>query len=131
VPGSENFQIKRSDNFESWFGKLIKAHYRKNPVAREEFIKLVELILTALELNPWLPRSHSYAWPDGYAVEGAEFRKIEFYLPGVKRGSDAEQGRLLYLVFKDTGIVTVFWIYTHEDFAKRPPQQHLIHEMKK
>ncbi|MBZ8181583.1 hypothetical protein [Oscillatoria salina] len=37
----------------------------------------------------------------------------------------SEQGRLIYLVNQNERMIVLVWIYTHEEFAKRPPDKTL------
>lgn len=125
--GSEQFQIKLSNNFERTQQKLSRDRYRKNQAGLVKFIELIEKFLKILSVDPRPrpPLGHLEPWPKGSSREGLELWKLEFKMPQL-RGS-AEQGRLIYLLDITKKEVVLLWIYTHAEFEKRPPDNNLKH----
>lgn len=129
--GSEQFQIKLSNNFERTQQKLIRDRYRKNQAGLVKFVELIQKFLRILTVDPRPrpPLGHleqwPKQWPKGSSREGLELWKLEFKMPQL-RGS-AEQGRLIYLLDITKKEVVLIWIYTHAEFEKRPPDKNLKH----
>ncbi len=62
------------------------------------------------------------SYPYGLQIpEEWEFRKYYFDMPSL-RGASGE-GRLMYLVNRSQSVIWLFWIYTHSEFEKRPPEK--------
>lgn len=124
MAGSQPFQIKRTENFERTLKDLIKDAYRRNPSAEGKFLVLLEKKLIALKSEGRLPsQSFLEKWPPSSHVEGWELWKHYFGMPGLS-GAPGE-GRLMYLVSKDRHEIVLIWIYTHKQFAGRPPDSAL------
>lgn len=123
--GSEQFQIKLSNNFEKTQQKLIRDRYRKNQTGLLKFIELIEKFIKFLSVDPRPrpPLGHLEPWPQGSSRDGLELWKLEFKMP-LLRGA-AEQGRLIYLLDIIKQEVILVWIYTHAEFEKRPPDKNL------
>lgn len=123
--GSEQFQIKLSNNFERSQQKLIRDRYRKNQAGLVKFVELLQKFLRILTVDPRPrpPLGHLEPWPKGSSRDGWELWKIEFKMPQI-RGA-AEQGRLIYLLDITKHEVVLLWIYTHAEFEKRPPDNNL------
>lgn len=66
---------------------------------------------------------HQEPWPTGLAQTGFELWKLHFDMPRL-RGA-AGEGRLIYLIDQQRRIVYPVWIYTHDEFAKRPPEREM------
>lgn len=74
--------------------------------------------------NPFLDSSFAEAIPGGLRLpEGWEFRKYYFDMPSLRGASG--QGRLMYLVNRSLTLIELVWIYTHNEFEKRPPDKNL------
>ncbi len=125
MTGSDVYQTKPLSNFETSYRKLVKKHYRKNHQAREEFIDLVGGFLRLMRSSPRLPHAvgHLEPWPPGTAEKGFELWKMHFDMPGIKGA--AGEGRLVYLIAEEERIVYPIWIYTHDEFDKRPPEREM------
>lgn len=127
MSGCETYQIVRLKRFESSFKKLIKSHYRKNERARDSFLELVEDFIEQLRKNP---SSNSFSedegFPKGCYDQKFKFRKIKFKTPELDGAAGC--GRLMYVFHEQQGIVYLVWIYTHEEFRKRPPEDDLKSE---
>ncbi|MBK4730260.1 hypothetical protein JJD41_10355 [Oxynema sp. CENA135] len=122
---SDLFQIVFSSNFEASLKKLLKKHYRKNNVGRENLINIIENIIRQLSIAPRVrpPIGHLEPFPKGMSVEGYELWKLEFKMPQLQGAS--REGRLIYLLNTQAQKVVVVWIYTHAEFEKRPDNSNL------
>lgn len=105
--------------------RLVKKHYRKNHQARQQFEDLLEGFLEQMRSSPRVPDTvgHPEPWPRGVAQEGFELWKMHFAMPGI-RGA-AGEGRLVYLISEENRAVYLVWIYTHDEFSKRPPEKEM------
>jgi mRNA-degrading endonuclease RelE of RelBE toxin-antitoxin system len=61
--------------------------------------------------------------PKVILAERWEFRKLKFKIPDRKGASG--QYRLMYLVSDDPPIIRLLWLYTHEEYRKRSPDDQL------
>lgn len=124
MSGCEAYQIKPLEKFESSFEKLIKSHYRKNKRARNSFEELIESFIEELRNNP---SSNSISEDEGFPKDcykpEFQFRKIRFRMPELQGA--AKFGRLMYVVHEAQRVVYLVWVYTHEEFAKRPSDDEL------
>lgn len=125
MTGSGAYQTKPLNNFTTSYAKLVKKHYRKKRKDREGFEKLIEGFLRIMRSSPEPPAhlGHSEPWPHGAAEEGFDLRKLHFDMPGI-RGA-AGEGRLMYLIAEEERVVYLVWIYTHDEFEKRPPEREI------
>ena len=127
MSGCETYQIMRLKRFETSFKKLIKSHYRKNERARDSFLELVEDFIEQLQENPGSNSfSEDEGFPKGCYDQKFKFRKIKFKAPELDGA--ARYGRLMYVLNEPQRIVYLVWIYTHEEFSKRPPDDDLRDE---
>lgn len=124
MTGCEAYQIVPLQRFEISLKKLIKSHYRKNERARDSFLELVEDYIKKLRENP---SSNSFSedegFPKGSYQSEFKFRKIKFRTPELDGA--AGQCRFMYVVNEVKRIVYLVWIYTHEEFRKRPSDDEL------
>ncbi|WP_099065839.1 hypothetical protein [Nostoc linckia] len=127
MTGCEAYQMRRLERFDISLKKLIKSHYRKNERARNSFLELVEHYIDKLRENP---SSNSFSedegFPKGSHQPDFKFRKIKFRTPELDGA--AGQCRFMYVVYDARRIVYLLWIYTHEDFPKRPSDDDLRRE---
>ena len=116
MTGSNHFSINRnSEDFKRSFKKLTKATAKRDI---EKLIETLEKILIALIENPRPQHSRQEPSPKRISLPPLhEFRKIEFT---IAKGA-AGQIRLMYLLDIERQVITALWIYSHEQFAKRPP----------
>jgi len=113
VDGSTPFSIRESENFKHSFKKLAKTQ-------GENFVELVAKILEDLTQDPYPIKSRQEPLPRKVQLpEGWTFHKLEFW---ICKGA-AGQIRLMYLVNTTDCIITPIWIYSHDQFAKRPPDR--------
>ena len=125
MTGSGVYQTRPLSNFGTSLNKLVKKHYRKNHQARQEFEDLIEGFLKQMRSSPRPPDTvgHREPWPRGTAQEGFELWKIHFAMPGIQGA--AGEGRLVYLISEEDQMVHLVWIYTHDEFDKRPPEKEM------
>ncbi|NEO11033.1 MULTISPECIES: hypothetical protein [unclassified Moorena] len=115
MTGSNPFSIEASEKFKRSLKKLAKVH-------GNSFVELVTQIVENLKQDPY-PRKYSQEpLPKKIKLpQGLTFHKLEF-----KFGQGASgQIRLMYLVNTNTSVITLVWIYTHEQFTKRPDDRDL------
>ncbi|WP_293017959.1 hypothetical protein [Moorena sp. SIO3I8] len=95
--------------------KLAKVH-------GNSFDELVKQVLKNLIENPYPINSRQEPLQKKSKLpQGLTFHKLEF-----KFGQGASgQIRLMYLVNTTTSVIKLVWIYTHEQFEKRPDDKDL------
>lgn len=124
MTGCEAYRIELLEKFEISLEKLLKNHYRKNQRAGDCFMELVEGFILQLRSNP---SSDSFSdrenFPKGSHRQDFQFRKIRFRAPELDGA--ARKCRLMYVIDEARRIVYLLWIYTHKEFAKRPPDDEL------
>lgn len=115
MTGSTPFSIEESDNFKRSFKKLAKVH-------RGNFVALIAEALEDLIDDQYPNNSRNEPLPGKIQLpEGWTFHKLELW---VSKGASG-QVRLMYLVNATTCTIKLVWIYSHEQFAKRPAETDL------
>jgi mRNA-degrading endonuclease YafQ of YafQ-DinJ toxin-antitoxin module len=115
VTGSTPFSIETSENFNRSFKKLAKVH-------GTGFVELVTEILEDLTEDQYPINSRNEPLPGKIQLtEGWTFHKLEFR---ISKGASG-QIRLMYLVNTTACVIRLVWIYSHEQFAKRPADKDL------
>ncbi|MBH8571974.1 hypothetical protein I8752_02780 [Nostocaceae cyanobacterium CENA369] len=110
MTGSTPFSIEESDNFKRSFKKLAKFH-------GSSFVELVAQVLEDLIEDQYPNNSRSEPLPGKIQLpEEWTFHKLELR---VSKGASG-QIRLMYLVNATTCTIRLVWIYSHEQFTKRP-----------
>lgn len=110
MTGSPPFSIEESDNFRRSFRKLTKVH-------KGGFVELIAKALEDLIDDQYPNNSRQEPLPGKVELpEGWTFHKLELR---VAKGASG-QIRLMYLVNATTCTIRLVWIYSHEQFAKRP-----------
>lgn len=115
MAGSTPFSIEESDNFKRSFKKLAKIH-------GASFVELIAEVLEALIEDRFPinsrrePISRKIQLPEGWTFHKLELR--------IARGASG-QIRLMYLVNTTDCVIKLVWIYSHEQFAKRPADKDL------
>ncbi|WP_322701435.1 hypothetical protein [Nostoc sp. DedQUE08] len=90
-------------------------------------MELVEDYIDKLRENPGSNSfSEDEGFPKGSHQPDFKFRKIKFRTPELDGA--AGQCRFMYVVYEARHIVYLLWIYTHEEFAKRPSDDDLRKE---
>lgn len=120
MTGSTPFLIDKTANFKRSFKKLAKVY-------GNDFIKVVAEILENLIEEQYPKDSHQEPLPGKIKLpESWTFHKLDF-----KYGKGASgQIRLMYLVNDVEFIIKPIWIYSHEQFAKRPGDKELKNVIK-
>jgi hypothetical protein len=119
VTGSNPFSIEKTDYFEFSFRKLAKSTAKG--LKRDLVDKVDEIIQSLLEeARPSFSRQEPC--PKKVNLPPlCEFRKIELT---ISKGASG-QIRLMYLADFSARIIKPIWIYSHEQFSKRPPDSDL------
>jgi hypothetical protein len=118
--GSPTYKVVPSAKFTRNV-KVLKQQY-KSKRAAQSFIDCIADIAKALALHPQLEGSRLEPWPN-LNYPDWEFRKLIFLVP--ERSGASGEGRLMYLVNQQQRLIRLVWLYTHEEFKKRPPDKDL------
>jgi hypothetical protein len=115
VTGSNPFSIEPSENFQRSFKKLAKSF-------RGDFVEQISGILENLIDDPYPRNARQEPLPGNLRLpDDWTFQKLEF-----KFGKGASgQVRLMYLVSESMLTIRLVWLYTHEQFVKRPADRDL------
>ena len=120
MAGSTPFSIKHTENFKRSFKRLAK-NYKTN------FVDRVEDVLENLIDDQYPLSSRDEPLPGNIRLtEGWTFHKLEIR---VGKGASG-QIRLMYLINATTCTIKLVWIYSHEQFAKRPADKDLKNVIK-
>ena len=123
MSGLSIFPIRTSAQFQRSYKKLLKRYY-KGDKAKGLFIDFIDRMVKGLSEDPFRTDSLAERWPGGLAKpEEWEFRKYYFDMPSL--GGASGEGRLMYLVNTTQRIILLLWLYTHDQFEKRPPDRSL------
>jgi mRNA-degrading endonuclease RelE of RelBE toxin-antitoxin system len=108
VTGLPRFSIEKADSFARSFKKLAKTQGK-------QFLELI--------INPYPLKAREEPLPGRMQLpEGWKFHKLEIW---AGKGASG-QIRLMYLVNDSESVIKLLWIYSHEQFAKRPADKDLI-----
>lgn len=102
---------------------LLKVTTKKNKRARDSFEVLINGYIDTLSKDPLFDDSDSENFPKGAYKPDFEFRKIRFFMPELQGAS--RRGRFMYVVHQASCSVYPIWVYTHEEYSKRPSDQEL------
>ncbi|MGL6341494.1 MAG: type II toxin-antitoxin system RelE/ParE family toxin [Waterburya sp.] len=115
MTGSTPFLIEKSDNFQRSLKKLVKAHGKR-------FTQIIIETLENLTENPYPHNSRQEPLPGKLRLsQDLTFHKLELR---ISKGASG-QIRLMYLVNNSDRIIKLVWIYSHEQFTKRPADRDL------
>ncbi|MGB3760253.1 MAG: hypothetical protein WBA07_28395 [Rivularia sp. (in: cyanobacteria)] len=115
MTGLTPFSIEKTGNFKRSFKKLAKLY-------GNDFIEIIAEILENLIEDQYPIKSRQEPLPGKIKLpEGWTFHKLEFQFGKGASG----QIRLMYLVNDVDYIIKPVWIYSHEQFAKRPGDKEL------
>ncbi|NEQ88813.1 MAG: hypothetical protein F6K26_55665 [Moorea sp. SIO2I5] len=110
-----SIETENSHKFKRSLNKLVKVHGRS-------FVERVDQILENLIDNPYPRNSYQEPLPKKIKLpEGSTFQKLKFT---VAKGASGKI-RLMYLVIKSKSVIKPAWIYSHQQYDKRPPDQEL------
>lgn len=119
--GSPNFRVIPTPKFTRTAKDLKKGYKGSNE--KPLFVDCIANLVELLTLNPRPVNSRLEPWPGGKRAQSWEFRKLVFQMPN-RTGASGE-GRLMYLVNDSDYLIQLIWIYTHDEFKKRPPDKSL------
>lgn len=109
---------QKSSSFVSSFQKLLKTYKSKSQ--QQEFIQFISDKLKELLKNPYPLDSRQESLPKKVILPNkCTFHKLAFKYENGASG----QIRIMYLVNEKDLIIKPIWIYTHEQFSKRPPDK--------
>ncbi|MCW5314993.1 hypothetical protein GTQ43_14600 [Nostoc sp. KVJ3] len=112
MTGSTPFSIEKSDNFNRSFKKLAKVY-------RSDFVECIAEVLEDLIEDQYPLNSRNEPLPRKIELpQGWSFHKLELK---VSKGASG-QIRLMYLVNTTDCVIKLVWIYSHEQFEKRPTE---------
>ncbi|NEO68192.1 hypothetical protein [Moorena sp. SIO3H5] len=115
MTGSNPFSIEASHKFKPSLKKVAKVH-------GNSFVELVTQIVENLKQDPYPRNSRQEPLPKKSKLpQGCTFHKLEFRFAQGASG----QIRLIYVVNTNRSVITLVWIYTHEQFEKRPDDKDL------
>ncbi|MEH2317821.1 hypothetical protein [Nostoc sp.] len=112
MTGSTPFSIEKSNHFNRSFKKLAKAY-------RSDFVERVAEVLEDLIEDQYPINCRNEPLPGKIELpQGWSFHKLDLK---VSKGASG-QIRLMYLVNTTDCLIKLVWIYSHEQFAKRPTE---------
>jgi hypothetical protein len=126
-----NYRVRLSKRFETSYQRILKRYYKKDKRGAAEFDKVVNDFTRLLQANPrnnppiarefnaLIELCEPERWPSKSARHDSELWKARIKLP--RLGGAVREGRVLYLLNVSAQRVELIWIYTHQDYAKRPP----------
>lgn len=118
MTGLSPFSINSdSEHFKKSLNKLHKATSKRD---RDTLIARLSETLGGLTEDPRPASSKQEPQPKKTTLPPlSEFRKVYF---SISKGA-AGQIRLMYLADFDRKLITALWIYSHEQYAQRPPDK--------
>lgn len=120
--GLPQFKVQPLPKFERSAKGLKKGFKSKRQ--SQAFVDRVKSIVSELVDEPRHPDSRLEPIPGAIEVpDGWEFRKLVFDVPG--RTGAAGEGRLIYVVNYEACLIKLLWLYSHEEFEKRPADKDL------
>jgi hypothetical protein len=124
------YQVRTLEHFDNTLRRLKKKHYAKNASAEDELNESLAALVTYIAANPRPapPNGRPQTWPHKTHQDGWEFWKYYFDLPGLH--GDKQQGRLMYVIHTASCRIFWFWIYSHDQYSKRPPDGDLKRELR-
>lgn len=121
MSGCEIYSMRPLPKFKLSLIRLVKTHYKKNKRARDSFETLIQ------NYTPFFDESDSENFPKGAYKPDFEFRKIRFLMPELQGAS--RRGRFMYVVHQASCSVYPVWVYTHEEYPKRPSDHDLKEQL--
>ena len=129
---SGNYQVRYSSTFITSYKELKKTHFRKNAKGVAELEGFIEAVVGLLGYEPEPPVDLARRYNDAikdiapqkynskeYLAQW-EFRKLYFSIPTLS--GTASMGRLMYVIDKSRKIVYLLYVYSHQQYEKRPPE---------
>jgi mRNA-degrading endonuclease RelE of RelBE toxin-antitoxin system len=119
VTGSNRFSIKKSPKFQRSFKVCAKKHGK-------DFLDWIIRIVEDLAENPYPKDSRQESAPKKAQLGDWTFHKLAL---SFAKG-DSGQIRLMYIVNPVSYQISLVWIYTHKDIAKRPRDRDITSALK-
>jgi hypothetical protein len=117
---SELSPVLPSRNFERSQREFYKTHFKKNQQGALRFAEKLAVVVGALARDPNLQGLARFEpYPHGTFRTGWEFRKLDF--DSEELDGAAKRIRLMYLVQLEPKRLHLVWLYSHKQFATRPP----------
>ena len=117
MTGSTPFLLEKIENFEETFRKL-----GKSKAYDKTFTEKIGRVLESLLHDPYPKDSRKEPLPSKTKLpDGCSLHKLKIK---VGRGNSG-QVRLIYLVNETKFTILPLWLYSHEQFKKRPPDKDL------
>jgi hypothetical protein len=128
VTGSNRYDVQKFELFERSIRATLREHYKKDVKGSTEFIGALASALDAVANSPQMGHTRQEPWPGAILKKHPELqrfdlRKYTFDMPRL-RGA-AECGRLIYLVDHSKQVIRPVMVYTHKQYAGRPPDASL------
>jgi len=116
MTGSTPYSISQVRVFQHGLKKFIKQYQRHE---RERIVSQISSLLESLTIDPFRLGSAEEPLPPGVSLDRREasFRKFRLRYA---RGASG-QLRLMYLVLLEQRTIAPIFVYSHEEYAKRPP----------
>ncbi len=127
MSGCKTYSMRPLEKFSLSLNKVVKSHYKKNVRARDSFQALVKSYIEILREDPFFDNSNSENFPKGCYKPDFDFRKIRFSMPELEGAS--RLGRFMYVVHKASCSVFPMWVYTHEEYPKRPSDSEIENQL--
>lgn len=120
MTGLPLFQLEKTSSFEHSFKILLKTY--KSKIQQQEFTQCISSNLKLLTINPYPPKSRFEPLPSKLKL----LLNWQFHKLVIKflKGASGEI-RIMYLVNEKEKIIKPIFIYTHQQFAKRPPDKEI------
>lgn len=132
VSGCIRYRIVALEAFLSSVRRVMESHYSTDTASKRKFVNHLATEWETIARNPLgVIGASPEPWPPGKtnSRNGFDLYKLRFYMPGL-RGS-ARRGRFMYLVHDASCSVFAIWLYTHEEFDRRPPAGDLRDELRR
>ncbi|BAQ63772.1 hypothetical protein [Geminocystis sp. NIES-3709] len=118
--GSTLYLLEQTVYFEKSFQKLVKTYKSQDEKIR--FSQNISNYLDALIINPYPPQARTEPLPSGLKLS-QEWRFYKLVIVIAKGASG--QIRIMYLLNEKDKIIKPLWIYSHQQFTKRPPDKEI------
>ncbi|NEP58438.1 MAG: hypothetical protein F6K31_15715 [Symploca sp. SIO2G7] len=121
------FSLKYAPNFQASLDRLSKSQrFKKNSSDKQALQEKVKEILKEIVKDPFFLNSSVSSEPEPLPKKlklpsSLEFRKIRFKIGKGESG----QVRIMYLVNRDECKVHLLFIFNHDQYEKRPPDDYL------
>jgi hypothetical protein len=128
VTGSNKYDVQKYELFERSIRATLREHYKKDVKGSIEFVNVLTSVLDAVASTPQMAHTRQEPWPGAILrkkpeLQRFDLRKYTFDMP--RLSGKAECGRLIYLVDHSKQVIRPVIVYTHKQYAGRPPDASL------